>query len=422
MTTRAWLADHAGRPSRRYGNRAVLAVLLAAMLALALLSAIALRADGSVLLIQVSFSAVGALLVSRRPRQPIGWLLLVLAISFVALGNSVSGTASDIVDGRADLRITLQAWLVDPGAAIFFGTFAALAAVFPSGRFPTGTMGSIARLAVATSGLIALALLFNPQLGVTFRDETTGAVTNPLGIAHGWGGWEFLEVAAYVAVLGALGVGLGTFLARFRRARDVERAQGKWLLAALGLMLATVIFAFAMIVFVDPVGEWVWSPAAVTYPLTPIAIGIAILRYRLYDIDRLISRTLAYAIVTAILGALFVGLVIGLQAVAAPLTSNSALAVAGSTLAVAALFGPLRHRVQHVVDRRFDRARYDAARVAEGFGARLRDRLDLDAVGAELTRTVQAALQPASISVWVRLSPRRRVGPVAGSTKPAPRS
>jgi hypothetical protein len=388
--------------SRPILQNALLAVLLATLLALAAFSAIAWNADPSILLIQVSFSSVGALLVSRRPRQPIGWLLLVLAVSFVPLGTSVAGTASDIVDGRADLRITLQAWLVDSGAAVFFAAFATLAAVFPSGRFPAGALGWIARLAVTVPVVFAVVLLFNPQLGVTFRDGTTGVVTNPVGFAPGWAGWEVLDAGAYVVVLAALVVGLGTFLARFRRARDVERAQGKWLLAALALVLASVIFAFAMIIFVDPVGEWVWSPAAVAYPLAPIAIGIAVLRYRLFDIDRLISRTLAYAIITAILAALFVGLVLGLQAVAAPLTSDSAIAVAVSTLAVAALFGPLRRRVQSLVDRRFDRARYDAALVADGFGARLRDRLDLDTVGEELAATVQAALRPESVSIWVR--------------------
>ncbi len=136
--------------------------------------------------------------------------------------------------------------------------------------------------------------------------------------------------------------------------------------------------------------------------MVPVAIGIAVLRYRLYEIDRIISRTLGYAILTVILGATFAGLVLGLQAFARPLTGTSEIAVAISTLVVFALFGPVRSRVQRVVEHRFDRSHYDAALVAAGFGARLRDRFDVDAVRDELMRTAHASLNPATVAFWVR--------------------
>jgi hypothetical protein len=133
----------------------------------------------------------------------------------------------------------------------------------------------------------------------------------------------------------------------------------------------------------------------------PLAIGLAVLRFRLYEIDRLISRTATYALVVGVLGALYVGTVVALQAMLAPVASGSALAVAGSTLTVAALFGPLRRRVRSAVDRRFDRARYDAHRTVEGFGRRLRDEVDLDALTDDLRGVVVATLRPRQVSVWL---------------------
>ena len=197
---------------------------------------------------------------------------------------------------------------------------------------------------------------------------------------------------------------------RLRRSSGVEREQLKWLTAAAGVVAA--IFLVGMLASVVTGSLWAktspdWlnvldSLSAYTFLLIPVAIGIAILRYRLYDIDRIISRTLGYAIVTIILGATFAVLVLGLQALARPLVGSSQVAVAVSTLAVAALFGPLRVRVQQTVDRRFYRSRYDAVQLSEGLAARLRDRFDVDSVSGELASTAHAALGPQGISVWLR--------------------
>ena len=194
-----------------------------------------------------------------------------------------------------------------------------------------------------------------------------------------------------------------SLVARARRSASVEREQIRWVAASVGALIVAMVGG---IVVSGAINNGIaYVPAIVAFAALPISIGIAVLRYRLYDIDRIISRTLAYAIVTAVCRGLRRR---GARAAgpAAPGHRRVQVAVAASTLLVAALFGPIRHRVQRVVDRRFDRSRYDAARAADGFGARLRDRLELDAVSAELASTAHAALRPASVSVWAR--PRSR--------------
>ena len=205
-----------------------------------------------------------------------------------------------------------------------------------------------------------------------------------------------------MAVLASLMVSIGTFLVRYRRARGLERAQGKWLLGALGLMLAAVVFAFAVLLLVDSTGFWMWAPAALAYPLIPVAIGVAVTRYRLYEIDRIVSRTIGWAVSTGAILGLFALLVIGLQAVLAPVTRESTLAVAASTLAAFALFQPLRHRVQSLVDHRFNRSRYDAERISGLLAARLRNETDLPAINAGIVDGARASVQPGSVALWVR--------------------
>jgi hypothetical protein len=192
---------------------------------------------------------------------------------------------------------------------------------------------------------------------------------------------------------------------RFRRAVGVERQQLKWLVAS--VPLAGILFPVSFLADLSGLVD-VASVAAVA--LLPGAIGLAILRYRLYEIDRLVSRTLAWALVTGILVAVFVLLVVGLQAVLAGLTQGQTLAVAASTLVAFALFQPLRARVQRAVDRRFDRGRYDGERVAAAFGERLRDQVDLTGVERDFAGTVGEALSPATSAVWIRdatLGPNR---------------
>jgi hypothetical protein len=189
-------------------------------------------------------------------------------------------------------------------------------------------------------------------------------------------------------------------LVRFRRAGPVERQQLKWFLLAAGVAAVTLV--------VDQIGVAVSSRAwavvdALSFALLPASVGIAVLRYRLYEIDRILSRTVSYGLLSAALIGLYLLLVALLRPLLEPLTGSSALAVAGSTLAVAAVFSPARRRLQAAVDRRFDRTRYDAAKSVEAFAARLRNQVDLDEVTAGLRDTVAATVAPARVSVWLRV-------------------
>jgi hypothetical protein len=348
------------------------------------------------------FAAVGLALVYRRPRQPIGWILVVVALAFVAVGTNSSGSAIGVVDGHASAGVTVQAGFGAVGSPIFYGGFVALAVLFPAGRFGSGRMARVGKVAVAIPLLFALLLAFGPGLPINFVDGTSALVTNPVGILPGWAGWPVLEVGVYAVVVGCLAVGVALLLIRFRIARGPERQQYKWLLTALALTLAAVVFSFLALLLVDPNGTWMWFPVLFAYPTIPLAIGIAVTRYRLYEIDRLISRTIAYGVVTAVLAALFLIVVLAVEAVLRPVTGSNAIAVAGSTLLVASLFQPIRRRVQLVVDRRFNRSRLGGEQMVAMFAGRLRDDVGVEALREDVVGTVTRSLEPTSVSLWLR--------------------
>jgi uncharacterized membrane protein YfcA len=210
-----------------------------------------------------------------------------------------------------------------------------------------------------------------------------------------------LDIATPIATI----VALLAVVQRYRRGDVIERQQLRWfgasmVLAALGLLV--------IITVPDEFGTLGFGILVFSLGLIPLAIGIAILRYRLYEIDRIISRTIAWLLLTLILGAVFAALIVGLQALLAPATEGSTLAVAGSTLVAFALFQPLRRRVQLAVDRRFNRSRVDAERAREAFGNRLREDVDLDAVQGRLVETTRETLRPAGVGVWLRSGGSRR--------------
>jgi hypothetical protein len=196
-----------------------------------------------------------------------------------------------------------------------------------------------------------------------------------------------------IIVLGTLVLAVGSIAIRLWRAKDLERLQLRWLVASLVLSCVGVLVAIV---------SGLWSLAFLVFTTIPLAIGVAVLRYRLYEIDRLVSRSLAYGLVTVVLLAVFGGAILLLSALLSPLTGGNTLAVAGSTLLVAALFQPLRRRVQAVVDRRFNRNHDDAERTLATFAARLRDEVDPQVLQAEILATVNATLEPTSISLWLR--------------------
>ena len=204
-----------------------------------------------------SYCAVGLFLIWRRPREVVGWLLVGFALAFETVGTVLPGPSSQVVDGHADAGITLMAWSNSWGAGLTFGLFVALAVLFPAGRFPAGRLGVVGRLAVATPVVFAIALAFAPDATVSFSDGIAVAVRLPFSVAPDWPGWPVIQTSVFVAVLAALATAIGTLIVRFRRARGAEREQYKWLLAALAATLATVIFAFAMILLVDTAGTGV---------------------------------------------------------------------------------------------------------------------------------------------------------------------
>jgi len=358
--------------------------------------------DWSGWLIVASFAAVGLILVWQRPGEVVGWLLLGIAFAFSAVGSTLAGSASQVVDGHASPGITAYAWFSAWSASLFFGLFVALAVLFPGGRFPAGRIGLAGRIAVGIPLGFSAVLAFAPSWPIVFLDGTAADVLLPLAVMPDWAGWPVLGNLVYFGVLAALVIAIGTLIVRFRRARGAERAQIKWLLAALAATVATVIFAFLVIVLVDTTGNWMWWPAVIAYPMIPIAIGVAIRRYHLYDIDRIVSRSVSYLVVTGLLAAVFGGLVVGLQAALSGITQGGTLAVAASTLAAFALFQPLRRRVQAAVDRRFDRARYDGQRTVEAFADRLRGQVDLEAVVVDLHATADGAVSPTLTDLWLR--------------------
>ena len=336
----------------------------------------------SYVLFVLAFATVGALVASRRPRNAIGWLLLLAGFSYVIGG--LSETAG--VDESALVAwVGEWIWLVGIGPVATFGLL-----LFPTGHLPSPRWRPVAWLAAAGLVVSVGAVAFKPG---HFEDST---IENPVGIPwlpH-WAG-----TAALLVLLAALAGSIASLVARYRAAGALERGQLKWLLYAAAIVAAR-----------RRGHRTARGPARrhgrrhhergghATLATVPVAMGIAILRHRLYDIDLVIRRTLVYAVLTASLAATYLALVllVGLA------VGRSGLAVAVSTLAVAALFRPALARIQAAVDRRFYRRRYDAALTLEAFGARLRDELDLEALGTDLRGVVQDTVQPEHVSLWLR--------------------
>jgi hypothetical protein len=346
----------------------------------------------------LSATTVGALLASRRPRHPVGWLLLGLGLP-VALSGVATGYANYGLMARPG-SLPAADWAAVYHGVSILGALTCLEFVLlltPTGSLPSPrwrwwarVAGGAALLALGTS----LLLPFDPPYQTT---------PNPLAVPALAGLLRPLNGVTWAVTALGLPVAAGSLLLRFRRARGVERQQLRWLVLAAALAAAVVVVT-ALALALGLVGDsgdevllgWV---SAVVFGLMPLATGAAILRYRLYDLDRIVSRTLAYGLLTVLLGVGYATVVLGLGRL---LPEGSSLVVAAATLAVAAVFQPARRRIQQQVDRRFNRRRYDAARTIQGFSARLREQVDLDALTAELVAVADQTMQPTRVSVWLR--------------------
>ena len=211
------------------------------------------------------------------------------------------------------------------------------------------------------------------------------------------------EVVFTLIPIGVFAVGVLSAVARYRRSSGVERLQLRWLMASLAFAFAALVFGLVGFATVrDKLGVLIWLPALIAYPTVPLAVGIAVMRYRVFEIDRVISRGVSWAVLSGLLVAVYAGAVILLQSLLGSVTQGETAAVAGSTLLAAALFQPLRLRIQSVVDHRFNRARYDAERTATEFAERLRDEVDLAELHRDMTSVVETALHPRAIGLWIR--------------------
>jgi hypothetical protein len=328
-----------------------------------------------------AFATVGALLAWKRPENPIGWLLSAVGLVFAVTGSGVFLV-------HFPRTLTLANWL-GFGYLLGFGLCVFVVLLFPTGKLPSRRWRPVAWAAGA--GLAGWAL--GNMLAPTILTESS-KMRNPVGLTGPAGDLFRALAVAGVVLIAVTGLAALVSLAfRYRRAGTTERAQLKWLVYAAAVIVVAV---FAQNLFASNNLQNAISIGAVA--LVPVAIGIAVLRYRLYDIDRVISRTLAYAILTGLLAGVYAGLVLLATGV---LGIHASVAVAAATLAAAALFSPVRRRVQHAVDRRFNRARYDADQTVAAFAARLKDAVDLDAVRDDLTGVVSQALEPAHLSLWI---------------------
>ena len=347
----------------------------------------------------VSAATVGAVLASRRPAHPVGWLLLAQVASNLTTGAAAQYLAWGLLAPGGTLPATRYVALYSPasaGGGLLLLGFVLL--LTPTGKLPSPGWRWWA------SAMVAVPLLL--VVGVTLApgpvDPSVQVVGGPFEF-HGLGGGLLVvnQLALAFTTL-AVAVCAGSLVVRFRRARGVERQQLRWVAVAAALLVVAAGVAL--------VGLALGATEVVTWALSawvaglPVAIGAAVLRYRLYDLDRIISRTLAYGLLTLLLGGGYAAMVLGLGQL---LGRDSSLVVAAATLAVAGVFQPARRRIQQAVDRRFNRRRHDTAETIQAFSTHLRDQLDLDTLQGELLAVVDQTMQPAQASLWLRPSDER---------------
>jgi hypothetical protein len=362
----------------------------------------------------LAFTIVGALIASRRPENPIGWICLVAGLfwTLIALDDQYTayGLATTGVVPFPAAVVALSQWLWVPPVGLLS---IYLILFFPDGRLPSRRWRPLAWFSGAVMALVSLAIALAPG-----PLPDLGGVRNPFGLeGYPWIA-DATNVIPALLPLCTLASALSLVL-RYRRSGSEQREQIKWIAFAgsfVGLMsLITVVSALIFAPeFPDSTGtQPLWlgvlqDVELLSFAGIPVAVGIAVLRYRLYDIDVIINRTLVYGSLTATLIALYFGGIVVLQRLFVLLTGQqSTLAVVASTLLIAALFNPLRRRIQSFIDRRFYRRKYDARKTLEAFTAKLRDETDFDALNAELVGVVNETIQPAHVSLWLRPDPEQ---------------
>jgi hypothetical protein len=346
----------------------------------------------------VTAATIGFVVTARRSRHPVGWLLLLFGLSLGVSGDFAGYLSYGLVARPGSLPATgllarYYLWTV-------FAAFTCLAFIMlltPAGSLPSPRWRWWARLTGAVPVIYALVVPFLPGR----FDAVAQALAGPIDPKPAGGAMLFAGQGALALSLLAVAVAAVSLTWRVRRATGIERQQLRWVaLAAVLTGVALLLVGWLILLGAQDAAGWV-AVTCLVFP--PLAIGAAILRFRLYDVDRIISRTLGYALVTVLLAAFYAAVVLGFGQIAG---RDNTLLVAGATLAVAAAFQPLRRRVQQWVDRRFDRRRYDAALTVAAFSTRLRDEVDLGALTGELLQVVDRTTQPTRVSLWLRPSAR----------------
>ena len=333
----------------------------------------------------VGFPTVGAFILWKRPGNRMGRLLL-----FIGLAWSLTFFLEGLLAG--EMIGIVSVWVEMLSSSLGYSAFVGLALIpvwFPHGAPATGLDRFLSRALLAVLGVVVFAELVSPA-----PKEITGLVS-PLAVTRLSGFTAFILDQGFFLIPLLLLVALGSLVRRWRASSGVERLQYPWLMTA-------IAFVIVMLVITQLVPESVILDVSLVFialNAIPAAIGVAILRYRLYDIDKLISRTVSYAVVAAVLVAVYAGSILALGSLVG---RGNPLAVAGATLASAALFTPVRRRVQAFIDRRFDRARYDAAQEVDEFSSRLRQGIDLDGLVGDVTSVVRRTLHPETVSLWVK--------------------
>lgn len=347
--------------------------------------------------------AVGGFLVIRRSGRPIGWLLLLVSTLFALqnlAGRAIAFThvlREQPVLGTEILAVVGDAvWL--PAIMLAYGW---LFVLFPDGRLPSRRWRWLLIVTGLTAAGYVVVTLFarSPLYYLPSVENPLGRLAGPIVVEVG-------QTAAIAVMMSSIPFALAALGIRWRRGKPRERKQLTWLLWAAGIeslgLLGAMLGSEFLLADAEVPGGWMSVLPDLTGVAFPVAILIAVTRYRLYEIDRVISRTVFYTLLVAILAAVYAGGVVTLRALLGPLTGESDLSVAGSTLLVAALFGPLRGRVRRTIDRRFDRRRYDAEATVAALATHLRDEVDLDEVATQLRRAAHRTLQPARVDLWLR--------------------
>ena len=374
--------------------------------------------DSAVLIFVLPFLAfpiVGALIASKRPENPIGWICLSAGIFWMLAISTGGYGAYGLVANPGSVPFpaaigSLTEWIWAPALGLL-GTFLVL--LFPDGRLPSRRWHPVAWLSVAVIVLVSAGIALRPG-----RLTDLGGVRNPFGLeGHPWIA-DVTEAILVLLPLCILASALSLVL-RFLRSGGEEREQIKWIAFAASVVGAGFFSNIIGGFFSEDLAEGarpLWQKlledaVTLSFAGVPFAVGFAVLRYRLYDIDVVINRTLVYGSLTAMLAAVYFGGVTATQAIFRTLTGQEEqpqLAIVASTLVIAALFNPLRHRIQSFIDRRFYRRKYDARKTLEAFSAKLRDETDLDALSDDLTGVVRETMQPAHVSLWLRPDPLPR--------------